>query len=93
MSTKQFVINNLAEQLSITKKAASVIFSTLDSITFESLSTKGVAVIPGVGRIKIKAKPARTGRNPKIGTPVLITERNVLKLSPSKLAKTRINFK
>lgn len=93
MSTKAFVINNLAEALSITKKAAAEIFSTMSTITFNSLSSSGLAVIPGVGRIKVKAKPARTGRNPKTGDPVLISERNVLKLSTSKLAKIRINVK
>jgi nucleoid DNA-binding protein len=92
MTTKAYVINNLAADLGITKKAAAGIYTAVTNITYRSLKESGVATVPGVGRLKVKAKPARMGRNPKTGQPVPISARKVLKLAPSKVAKLRVNL-
>lgn len=92
MVTKALMINTLATDLGITKKAAGNIYTTLADITFRTLRSNGMALIPGVGRLKVKGKSARMGRNPKTGEAVPIPERKVLKLAPSKLAKIRINI-
>lgn len=93
MSTKSQFIASLAETLSITKKAAGEVYSAVSNITMASLADNSKAILPGIGRIKLKAKAARMGRNPKTGEQVPISERNVFKLAPSKLAKARINIK
>jgi DNA-binding protein HU-beta len=91
MATKAYIINSLAAELDVTKKRAGEIYSAVATITFRSLRDNGLAVIPGIGRLKLKDKNARMGRNPKTGEPVPIPERRVLKLAPSKLAKIRVN--
>lgn len=91
MSTKAFVVNSLSSALGITKKAAAEICETIEKITYESLTSNGKALVPGVGRIKVSSRGARMGQNPKTGQPVPIPARQVFKLAPSKAAKLRIN--
>lgn len=92
MSTKAYLISNLATSLGITKKAAGNVYTTLSQITHKSLGEHGAAIVPGIGRLKLKTKGPRMGRNPKTGELIPIDERRVLKLSTSKLAKIRINI-
>ena len=92
MSTKSFVINHLSTTLGVNKKEAVKIFSALASATFSSLANYGVAIIPGVGRLKLKHRPDRMGRNPKTGISISIPARNVLKLTASKSAKDKVNI-
>lgn len=91
MATKSFIINHIAVTLAITKKEAAFVYSAVEVATFDSLAHYGVAVIPGVGRLKLKHRVNRVGHNPKTGTTISIAARNVFKFSPSKSAKEKVN--
>lgn len=84
-------ISTLAGKLGITKTAARVIYDTVGQVIFESLEAKGEATLFGLGKAKVSAKPSRNGRNPRTGAPVLIPERNVVRLRPSKFARAQVN--
>ena len=91
MATKSFVINALSNTLGISKKGANVVFQAFEEITYISLASSGSAIVLGVGRLKLRDREARNGRNPKTGEIIPISARKIFKLAPSKSAKQKIN--
>ena len=45
---------------------------TCDSLTDMALAEGGVVLLPGIGRLEVKARAARRGRNPRTGTEIEI---------------------
>ena len=67
----------------VLKTAADVVTATL---------AEGEAVpLPGLGKLHVKAKAAREGRNPKTGEPVSIPARKAPAFSAAKALKDAIN--
>lgn len=91
MTTKSQLITSLATALDISKKSAALVLNTFGNITVASLKAEGVALIPGIGKLKTKVRPGREGRNPKTGAAITIASRQVVKLVPSKSVKTQVN--
>ncbi len=66
------------------KIAADVVAATL---------AEGEAVVlPGLGKLHVKARAAREGRNPKTGEPVAIPARKAPAFSAAKALKDAINL-
>ena len=68
--------------------------SIIDGV-FKSLSdaaVKGEEVsIPGFGKFKVQAKPARTGRNPSTGAAIEIAASKKVAFTPAKQLKDAVN--
>ncbi len=60
------------------------------SIT-EDLKRTGLCNIPGVAKISVVDRPARTGRNPATGESMQIAAKKAIKISISKTLKDAIN--
>lgn len=45
----------------------------------------------GFGKFKVKASPARDGRNPATGEPIIIRASNKLTFTPAKAVKDKLN--
>ena len=68
----------------VLKVAADVITTTL---------AEGESVaLPGLGKLHVKAKAAREGRNPKTGEPVAIPARKAPAFTAAKVLKDAINL-
>lgn len=81
----------LAETLGTTKadarKAVDAVFAAITDA-----AAKGEEVsLNGFGKFKVKASPAREGRNPATGAAMKIAASNKLTFSPAKAVKDRIN--
>jgi DNA-binding protein HU-beta len=87
MSTKANAIAQLSEALGTTKAAAANVYEQVAKIALGSVKAEGLAIIPGLGRLKIVTRPARKARNPKTGAVIDVAQRNVLKLVPHKDVK------
>jgi integration host factor subunit alpha len=68
----------------------SLVESILDRIS-DSLVTGDMVKIAGFGTFQVRAKAARTGRNPKTGVEVPIAPRKVLTFRASQKMRDRIN--
>ena len=68
----------------------SLVESILDRIS-DSLVTGDMVKIAGFGTFQVRAKAARTGRNPKTGVEVPIAPRRVLTFRASQKMRDRIN--
>ena len=81
----------LAETLGTTKtdarKAVDAVFAAITDA-----AARGEEVsLNGFGKFKVKASPAREGRNPATGAAMTIAASNKLTFSPAKAVKDRLN--
>jgi len=91
MTTKAQLINSISTDLGITKKAANAFLDSLSKQISASLSAGGEALIPGVGKLKVKERAARSGRNPRTGESLQISARKTVRLTSSKGVKALVN--
>ncbi len=88
---KQELIENIAESADITKAAAGrALDSVIDSIS-DSLKKGDPVVLVGFGTFSVRARAARTGRNPQTGEEIQISAANVPAFKPGKALKDAVN--
>lgn len=84
------IIGAVAEQFELTKKnATEIVEAFLDGVLTE-LNAEGKVKLKGIGTLKIKAKNARQGRNPKTGETVQIPAKKVVTLTVEKSLKESV---
>lgn len=86
--SKSQIAAEIAEKAGITKKAAADILEHLASMAYEN--AKNTFTVPGIGKLVLKDRAARMGRNPKTGEPIQIKAKRVVKFRISKAAKDAI---
>ncbi|TCM84807.1 HU family DNA-binding protein [Rhodovulum steppense] len=83
---KTDLARELSELTGLTRQAATEAIEML----FAAVKTHAVAgdtvSIPGFGRFQVKARAARTGRNPMTGEPIQIPETRKLVFKPARPA-------
>ncbi|WP_181007127.1 HU family DNA-binding protein, partial [Pseudomonas syringae] len=47
--------------------------------------------LPGIGKLKVAERPARTGRNPSTGAAIEIAAKKAIKFVPAKVLNDSIN--
>jgi DNA-binding protein HU-beta len=79
--TKAELINTLRDQTNITfsKKEIDELLTALAATVRQTLEGGGTVEIPGIVRLKMADRKARTGRNPQTGAPIEIPARQVVK--------------
>jgi DNA-binding protein HU-beta len=84
MAGKQEIINVVAERTGLTKKQAKdAVDATFEEVKNQCSLGESV-VIREFGVFKVKARAARTGRNPQTGEAIEIGAKNVLTFKPTK---------
>ncbi len=88
--TKSDMIDHLAAKHGVGKKqAAHMLRAFLDSITKEL--TRGANVsLPGLGKLVLKDKHQRMGRNPQTGEPIIIAARRVVTFKVSSVLSRKL---
>jgi len=83
--------SQLIEQLSseqVSKKQVKALLTTLTEIAYRE--AKNGFTIPGLGKVVLVKRKARTGRNPATGAAIKIPAKTVLKFRVAKAAKDAI---
>lgn len=62
---------------------AKVTVELFSGIFRDALLAGDEVTLPGVGKLKVHTRPARTGRNPKTGEPIEIQSKRVVKFTPA----------
>jgi nucleoid DNA-binding protein len=96
--SKSQMVSELAEKTELSKKQITAVLDEIEGLISHSLSKKGtgVFVLPGMLKIlvkQIKAAPAKEGRNPKTGEPMMIAAkpaRKVVKVRALKKLKAMV---
>ncbi len=86
--TKTQIIAALAESTSLTKKEVTAVLEGLVAMSYKE--AKVGFTIPGLGKLVVAQRKARSGRNPATGETIKIPAKKVLKFRIAKAAKDAI---
>jgi len=90
LMTKGQISNHLADKAGITKKAANQILDDLAALSHKETKKNGQFVLPGIGKLVIARRKARTGRNPATGATIKIPAKRVVKFRVAKACKDSV---
>jgi len=92
--TKSATITKVAEMAGkslgteLSKKQTTAVLDALVNLAYKEAKNK--FTIPGLGKIELKNRKARMGRNPKTGEAIQIKAKRVVKFRVAKAAKDSI---
>ena len=89
--TKQELVNQIAEDANITKKAAEAALKSFTGSVAKSLKGGNSVTLIGFGTFGVSARAARTGRNPRTNQPIQIPARKVPVFKAGKALKETVN--
>lgn len=85
------LITAISDGTDFTKADAKAFIEVLGEVAQEQLAAGNEVTLSGIGKLKPKHRPARTGRNPKTGGPVDIPAKTTVVLSVSKDMADKLN--
>ncbi|MBI4579851.1 MAG: HU family DNA-binding protein [Planctomycetes bacterium] len=86
--SKSAIASSLAESVGIPKKQALLFLEEQACLAYAQ--AKNGFVIPGLGKLELKNRKARMGRNPATGETIKIPAKKVVKFRVAKAAKDAI---
>ena len=86
--SKSQIAAAIAEKNNISKKQSVEILETITQLAYKN--AKNTFTLPGLGKLKLKDRAARVGRNPATGATIQIPAKRVVKFQVSKAAKDAI---
>jgi DNA-binding protein HU-beta len=86
--TKSQIVEHLAEKADISKKQAALLLDEIAKLSYKE--AKNSFTLPGIGKIVLVQRKARTGRNPRTGEAIKIPAKKVVKFRVAKVAKDAI---
>lgn len=87
---KQDLITALADNVGITKKQADAAITTLGDAVTNVLASGGEVTLPGLGKLSVKTRAARKGRNPATGAEMDIPAKTKPHFSAAKALKDAV---
>ena len=88
---KTELISAIAEKSGLSKEQATKALNAFEVITTEQLKSGESIALLGFGTFSVKAREARTGRNPKTGEAVQIAASNAVSFKAGKTLKDAVN--
>ncbi len=88
--TKSELVSHIAEKFGLTKKVVNEILDELTSVVYKETKKVGQFTLPGIGKLVVDRRKARTGRNPATGETIKIPAKKVVKFKVAKAAKDAI---
>ncbi len=89
--TKDQLLTDIAESTDVSKATARAMLEQLSAIVSDALENGEELTLPGIGKLKVSERPARTGRNPQTGAAMSIAAKKVVKFVPAKALNDAIN--
>jgi DNA-binding protein HU-beta len=86
--TKAGLTAHLADNVGLTKKQAGEFLEQLSQIAYKE--AKCGFTFPGIGKLELKRRKARMGRNPQTGEAIKIPAKTVLKFRFAKACKDAV---
>ncbi len=86
--SKSQIAASVAEKAQVSKKVASEILDHLADLAYKN--AKNSFTLPGIGKLVLVNRKARTGRNPATGETIQIPAKKVVKFRVAKAAKDAI---
>ncbi|MDK2970816.1 MAG: DNA-binding protein HU-beta [Candidatus Sumerlaeota bacterium] len=88
--TKAQLMAHLSEKTGIAKKDVVALWEELTALAYKEAKKEKGFTLPGLGKIIVVKRKARTARNPQTGEPIRVPARKALKFRIAKQAKDAI---
>lgn len=89
--TKDQLIADIAEAVDLPKTKVRAVLEQLSEVVADALENNSELTLPGIGKLKVGDRPARTGRNPQTGKAIQIAAKKVVKFVPAKSLADSLN--
>jgi DNA-binding protein HU-beta len=86
--TKSQIAATVADKVGVSKKQAAETLEVLAELAYKN--AKNTFTLPGIGKLVLVNRKARTGRNPATGETIQIPAKRVVKFRVAKAAKDAI---
>ena len=86
--TKSQIVEHVAKKAELSKKVAAQILEEIANLAYKE--AKNSFTLPGLGKLVLSNRKARTGRNPQTGEAIKIPAKKVVKFRIAKAAKDAI---
>ena len=86
--TKSAIAASLAESVGVPKKMAVLFMEEMANLAYKE--AKNGFTLPGLGKLELKNRKARMGRNPMTGEPIKIPAKKVVKFRVAKACKDSV---
>ena len=86
--TKTQIAEHLAKKVDIKKSQATAILNEIAALAYKE--AKNSFTLPGIGKLVLVKRKARTGRNPRTGEAIKIPAKKAVKFRVAKAAKDAI---
>ena len=86
--TKAQIVKHLADKTGLSKKQVGEVLDELTQLAYKEAKTG--FTLPGLGKLVVQQRKARTGRNPATGEQIKIPAKRVLKFRIAKAAKDAV---
>lgn len=84
---KAELISAVADRSKTAKGHVEAVIDSLGLVTREALAKGDEVTLPGLGKLTVKERAARTGRNPSTGAEIQIPAKKALHFSSAKVLK------
>lgn len=91
--TKADIVDTITERLGYSKVKSSETVETVLEIIKSSLEEGDDVLISGFGKLCVKEKAARKGRNPATGQDLMLDKRRVVTFKSSTILRNKVNSK
>lgn len=88
--SKSQVVAHFAGKFDLSKKAAASIIDEVSALAIAETKKTGPFTLPGIGKLVLSKRKARTGRNPATGEQIKIPAKTVVKMRIAKACKDAI---
>ena len=85
--TQAELIAHLSAVSGANPKTVKDVVAAITTTVQETLARGDHLTLPGIGKVRVKERPARTGRNPATGESIEIPAKRVVRLVPAKTLK------
>lgn len=89
--SKDQLLTDIAEATDLSKASVRAVLEQLSEIVSDALENNDEITLPGIGKLKVNARPARTGRNPQTGEAMQIAAKNTVKFVTAKALTDAVN--
>jgi len=89
--TRDDIAEYINQEFGLTKKDCNNLVNDILEQIIEGLTSEKIVKIHNFGTFKLKHKKERIGRNPKTKQNFMISERNVISFTPSKIIISLLN--
>ena len=88
--TKAQAVAHFAEKFQLTKSTAAAVMDELASLAVSETKKAGAFTLPGIGKLVLSKRKARTGRKPQTGEPIKSPAKTVIKMRMAKAFKDAV---